>query len=130
MAWTTKSMLSHFCWSAAKAEIDRALLGDVAIDQRSRIERLDEGRHALLEALTLIGESELRTGFMERAGDAPGDGAIVGHAHDEAALALHEAAFRHGMLPRHNLKCPLRLRRFVKEIKDSDRGREFVRRSP
>jgi hypothetical protein len=75
-----------------KAGIDRALFGHVAIDQRRRVERLDEGDDALLERVSLVGEGKLGSGLVERARDTPGDGAFIGDAHDEPAFALHEVA--------------------------------------
>ena len=44
-----------------------------------------------LERLALIGESELGALLAERLGDAPGERAVVGEAHDQAALSLHQA---------------------------------------
>jgi hypothetical protein len=50
-------------------------------------QRLD----ALAERLALVGEGELGACAGQRARDAPGDRMVVGHAHDQAAAALHKA---------------------------------------
>ena len=91
MACTTKSMLSHTLPSSAKAASMRVRLADVAIDQGGGLQRFDQRHHALAEQIALIGKGQLRACFMQRLGDAPGDGMLVGHAHDQAAFALHEA---------------------------------------
>ena len=50
-------------------------------------QRLD----ALLERVALIGEGKLGAVTMAGFGDAPGQRALVGDPHDQAALAAHEA---------------------------------------
>ena len=71
--------------------VERGRLGHVAVDQGRRAQRLDQGDDALLERLALIGEGELGALAGQRLGDAPGDRAIIGDPHDEAALAGHDA---------------------------------------
>jgi hypothetical protein len=56
------------------------------------------GAHALAQRLALVGEGEFGAVRGERAGDAPGDGMVVGHAHDQAATALHQSG--HAGTPR------------------------------
>ena len=87
-----------FAPELGKGCIERPLFGDIAIDDRRRIERRDQRNNALLEGLALIGEREFCAGLMQRRRDAPGNGAIVRDAHDEAPFAFHEAACRHGLL--------------------------------
>ncbi len=70
--------------------IQRGGVGDIAVDHGGRLHRLGQRHHALLEQIALIGEGQLRTRFMQSLGDTPGDGVLVGHAHDKAAFALHE----------------------------------------
>ena len=57
-----------------------------------RAERLGERQRAAAEGAVLIGERELGALAGEDAGDAPGDRALVGDAHDEPALASHDRA--------------------------------------
>ena len=57
-------------------------------------ERLDP----LLQRIALIGEGELGAVRVRGLGDAPGDRAVVGDAHDQAALAAHETGVRHASL--------------------------------
>ncbi len=45
---------------------------------------------ALLERVALIGESKLGAMLAAGLGDAPGDRAVIGHAHDQAAFAAHQ----------------------------------------
>ena len=48
------------------------------------------GSTRLPNAAALVGEGHLGARGMQRLGDAPGDRAVVGHAHDQAALAGHQ----------------------------------------
>ena len=48
----------------------------------------------LFQRLALVSEGQRRTLRGHRFGDAPGDRAIVGDTHDEAAFALHQRASR------------------------------------
>ena len=50
------------------------------------------GRTRCSSASPWIGEGELGALGGEAAGDAPGDGAVIGDAHDQAPLARHERA--------------------------------------
>ena len=84
-----------FARELRECSVDRALLRDVAIDDRGGFERLDQGRDTLPERLALVGESKLRAGNVQRLCDAPGDGAVVRDPHDEPALASHQSLGRH-----------------------------------
>jgi hypothetical protein len=72
-------------------------------------QRLD----ALLQSIALIGEGQFRTLLGAGLGNAPGNRAVVGHAHDEAALALQKPCSDTVMVPppvgslvnNHPLKC-------------------------
>ena len=55
---------------------------------------LASGRTRFSSASPWIGEGQFGAGGARRLGDPPGDRAIVGDAHDEAALALQEPAYR------------------------------------
>ena len=48
----------------------------------------------LLQRVALIGEGELGALRVRGPGDAPGDRAVVGDAHDQAALARQERGCR------------------------------------
>ena len=52
----------------------------------------------LPERLALVGEGERRAGVVAGLRDAPGDGLVVGDAHDQAALAAHQSG-RHDVAP-------------------------------
>jgi hypothetical protein len=41
----------------------------------------------------LIGKGDLRALARQHLGDAPGDGVVVGHSHDQALLAGHQSRF-------------------------------------
>ncbi len=61
-----------------------------------RADLLRQRLDALLERIALIGEGELGALGAAGLGDAPGDRAVVGDPHDQAALAAHETrGFRH-----------------------------------
>ncbi len=54
-------------------------------------ERLCERPHAFAEGLALIGESKRRPMRRQRAGNAPGNGVVIGDPHNHPALALHQS---------------------------------------
>ena len=82
-----------------------AVLHVAGIEQRGA-ERGGERLHAPAEMLALIGEGELRALRGERLGDAPGDRMIVGDAHDQAALAGHQAVHAVMFLNRRSAATP------------------------
>src|SRR5207344_2086357 len=52
----------------------------------------------LLQCIALICECQISTVVAAGARNAPGDRAVVGHAHDQPALAAHQARdFRHDL---------------------------------
>ena len=53
-------------------------------------DRLGQRQGAAAESTILIGERKLGALTSQSAGNAPGDRAIVGDAHDQAALAGHQ----------------------------------------
>ena len=69
--------------------VHRGRVGDVAGHDELGAELGGERPHALFQRLSLVGERDL--GALRRGGlgDAPGDRAVVRHAHDEALLASH-----------------------------------------
>ena len=90
MAWTTKSSESQRLSSVAKAASTEAMSSTSQGRTRSEPRDCGQRRHPLAERLALIGEGEFRPVLGQRLGDAPGDRVIVGDAHDEAALPLHQ----------------------------------------
>ena len=67
-------------------------------------ERLDP----LLERIPLVGEGKLGAVRAARFGNTPGDRAVVGDAHDQAALAAHQArGLRHHVLAKSRENRPL-----------------------
>ena len=59
---------------------------------RSAPSLIGQRLHPLEQRLALIGEGKLGALAAARLRDAPGDGAVVGDAHDQAALARHKPA--------------------------------------
>ena len=91
MACTTKSSRPQSALQAGEQRVEARLVLDVGLLARSwsRASRPSAAR-ALAERRALVGEGQLGAGAMQRLGDAPGDRALVGHAHDQAALAGHQ----------------------------------------
>ena len=100
MAWTTKSSLSQTLPSSAKAASMEAWSETSQSISAAGLQRLDQRQHALLEHIALIGKGQFRAGLVQRLGDAPGNGVLIGDAHDQAAFALHQAFKRHAETPR------------------------------
>ena len=69
-------------------------LGDVAMAEHGRVELGGQGLDPPLEGVALIGQGQFGAVGAGRLGDAPGDGAVVGDAEDEPALAGEEAGPR------------------------------------
>src|SRR5262245_50708788 len=60
------------------------------------VDLLGQRFHPLLQRVTLICECEIGAVVAAGACNAPGDRAVIGHAHDQPALAAHQARnFRH-----------------------------------
>ena len=91
--------------------IDGGGVADVTGQHELRAELSRQRLDALLERIALIGEGERRALRRRRLGDAPGDRAVVGHAHDQAALALHEGAGRNLEGSRRSTHSPIPSRR-------------------
>ena len=73
-----------------KGCIYRGDILDIAGQDQLRADALGERLDALAERLALIGEGHLRAMGVQGARDAPGDRVLVGDAHDEAALVVHQ----------------------------------------
>ena len=72
--------------------VDRGGVGHVAMADDEGVELLGERTDALLQRVALIGEGEVGARRAGRLGDAPGDGTVVGEAHDESAPAGKDGA--------------------------------------
>src|SRR6185437_2814429 len=89
-----------------KEAIEALFVGDIAIAHEVAADLLGERPHALAIGIALIRESEFRAMRRDQLGDAPGERALIGNAHDQAALSLHERlGFRHApqtLRPQHS----------------------------
>jgi hypothetical protein len=86
--------LSPFLFQMGKHRVHACGIGDVARQDEGGADGFGEREDALLERLALIGEGDFGALFGAGLGDAPGDRAVVRDAHDEPALALHQAALQ------------------------------------
>jgi len=84
MAWTTGLV------QRGEGRVHRGDILDVAGQDQRRACALGQRLHPLAERLALIGEGHLRAMGVQGARDAPGDRVLVGDAHDEAALVVHQ----------------------------------------
>ena len=79
-----------------ECRVDGRGLGDVAMAHDVAADLLHQRLDAALECLALIREGERGAVSVGSFCDAPGDGTIVRHPHDQAALAAHDpGGFRH-----------------------------------
>jgi hypothetical protein len=91
MAWTTKSIVGQRCGQARRR--GRAPpCRNVAFDQEIAAQAFRQRPHPLFQRLALIGESQFGAVLAQALGNAPGQRLVVGEAHDQAALALHQPA--------------------------------------
>ncbi len=91
MQWTTKSSLPQVLLDVGEDRVDGGGVGDVAMAGDMGADAFGERAHALFQRFALIGEGELGARVMGGLGDAPGDGSVVGDAHNQAALACQNA---------------------------------------
>src|SRR5262245_47407518 len=88
-----------------KDAVDAFQIYHIAVDDDLRADGLGERDGPPAEGIALVSESQLGAMAGQHARDTPGDGAFVGHAHDQAALAGHQWSWfgdvdvRHGHLP-------------------------------
>ncbi len=92
MAWTRKSSPPQCAFDIGEDGVHGRRIGDVAMSGDMRLQLGGERLDALLQRVALVGQRELGAGLAGRRGDAPGERAVVGDAHDQAALAAHHAA--------------------------------------
>ncbi len=71
--------------------VDGGGLRHVAMADDQPVDLLGQRLDPLLERIALIGEGKVRAMRAAGLGDAPGDRAVVGDTHDQAALAAHES---------------------------------------
>ena len=96
MACTTKSSEPQADCTAAKTASMRRRVGDVAMADHQAVHFLGQRLDPLLERVALVGEGEVGAMVAAGARDAPGDRAVIRHAHDQPAFAAHQARdFRH-----------------------------------
>ena len=94
----------HFLFQGGEGRIHRGVIGDFAGHEGLDPDGFAQGPDALFHGVE-IGKGELRALRGQLAGYGPGDGVVIGHAHDEALLALHQVAlgqvqfFGHGSGP-------------------------------
>ena len=81
--------------------IDRSNVLDVAGQYQRRAGLFGERFYAFGQRVTLIGESQLGAVRRQHLRNAPGNGMVVGNAHDQAALPLHQTAARSDVLSCH-----------------------------
>src|SRR5262245_7611442 len=70
--------------------VDRGRFAYVAVANHEAIHLLGQRLNPLLESVALIGEGEIGALGSAGTGNAPGDRAVVGHAHDQAAFTTHQ----------------------------------------
>ncbi len=86
--------LSEFPLDLVEGGVHGGVVGDVGGDQQAGADAFGQGSYAPLQVLALVGEGQLGALGGQAGGDAPGDGFVVGDAHDEALLASHQVALR------------------------------------
>ena len=75
--------------------IHRGFVGDIGGDhERIAAKAFNQRPDAALEFLALIGKGQLGALGGQLLGNPPGDGILVGDAHDKPALALHQCPGR------------------------------------
>ena len=85
-----------FLGDFGKGRVERRHVGDVAVIQPRCSQFLGKRADALLHRLALIGKGKLRAMFAQFLRDPPGERSIVGQAHDEPALTLHQSGHAAG----------------------------------
>ena len=82
--------LAPFGFEFAEEGVDRIHVRDVARQNEIRAELRGQRADALEQGIALIGERQLGACIGERLGDTPCNRFVIGKAHDEPALALHQ----------------------------------------
>ena len=84
--------LAPFLFEPREHRVDSGKILNVAGQDETGAQLLGERLHALAERFALIGEGELCPMAREHAGDAIGDRMVIGDAHYEPALPLHQTS--------------------------------------
>ena len=71
--------------------VERLHVRHVAIDQQVGAKLRRQRPDALFERLALVGKGQLGALLGDRARNPPGERPVVGEAHDQPALALHQS---------------------------------------
>ncbi len=87
-----------FVRKSTEGGVHRGLIGHIDIDHEGRSDAFGQRRDAATKGFALIAESKLSPFSRQRLGNAPGDGVVVGDAHDEAAFSIHQVS--HSLSPR------------------------------
>ena len=73
--------------------IEARLGADIRLDHEIALQALGQGPHPLSQRVALIGKGEPGALRMRCLGNAPGDRALIGDAHDEALFSGHHGHF-------------------------------------
>ena len=76
--------------NSGEHRIERGRLGDVAMADHQPVYLLGQRLNPLLERVALIGEGEISTLVAAGTRDTPGNRAVIGDTHDQAAFAAHQ----------------------------------------
>jgi len=80
--------------------VDTFEIGDVAVAGHEGVQFLGEGFDTLAQGITLPRQCDVRARVTAGLSDTPCDGTVVCDAHDDAALACHEAGtLNHVLFP-------------------------------
>ena len=80
-----------FFLQPGEKRVHRFLGRHVAFDHLGHADRIDQRLDPLLQRVALIGKGDFGTLGRQLLGDAPGNGFVIGKAHDEPALACHKS---------------------------------------
>src|SRR5690606_13342725 len=83
--------LAPFLLDRGEDGVDGGAVGDVAMAGDKGADLFRQRLDALLQRVALIGKGQFRALIGAGLGDAPGDGAVVRDAKDDAAFAGHQA---------------------------------------
>jgi hypothetical protein len=94
-----KVNLAPFFAQFLKAGFDRSGIGYVAFNQRRRERKFFRQRDdPFFQSFVLIGNGDLRTLRIKRLSNAPGNGFVIGEAHNQALFASHKRFSCHSLI--------------------------------
>ena len=85
-----KVEMPDFLLDAFHCRFDLLVAGNVALNQQGIVERGRQLSNILPEPFALIGQDKPCTGFADSVCNTPGDGPLVGHAHDQSGLSFKQ----------------------------------------